>query len=36
MQVKSAACWTMCQFAEFLQPEIGEHYEEMLPGIRLS
>jgi hypothetical protein len=35
-EVKSAACWTMCQFAEFLQPEIADHYEEMLPGIFLA
>ena len=35
-EVKSAACWAMTQFAEFLQPEIGEHYEAMLPGIFLA
>jgi hypothetical protein len=35
-EVKSASCWTMTQFAEFLQPEIVEHYESMLPGIFLA
>jgi len=32
-EVKSAACWTMTQFAEFLQPDIVDHYEDMLPGV---
>ena len=33
LSVRSWACWALTQFAEFLQPEIVEHYEAMLPGI---
>lgn len=33
LEVRLAACWALTQFAEFLQPELMEHHEELLPGI---